>query len=166
MLRTFRFITLLLGALGLGLGTAHVLELVPKMRYDAQMYMAVTSTLYQLFGSAGAIIQVGTIFMAAMLTYLVRHRPVFRLTLGATLGFVLSLALWALLVAPVNAQWSKVMHSTPDLAAQAYLQLRPRWEYGHAAAFAAWLLGFGLLVCSVVAETPADRGSPRADSRA
>ena len=35
MLRTWRFVTLLLAALGLILGGAHVLELPPKMAYEA-----------------------------------------------------------------------------------------------------------------------------------
>lgn len=158
MLRIYRFATLLLGALGLALGAAHVLELVPKMRYDAEMYMAVTSTLYQFFGLAGALIQLGAIFMAIVLTFLVRHRPAFRLTLFGTLGLVLSLVLWAVLVAPVNAEWLEVMKSAPNSAPEAYLRLRPRWEYGHVAAFVAWLIGFGLLLLSVLAETPSERG--------
>lgn len=158
MLRIFRFITLLLGALGLALGAAHVLELGPKMQYDAEMYMAVTSTLYQFFGSVGAVIQISAIFMAIVVAFLVRHRPVFHVTLFGTLGLVLSLLLWTLLVAPVNAEWLEVMKSAPDSAPEAYLRLRSRWEYGHVAAFVSWLLGFGLLLLSVLTKTPPDRG--------
>ncbi len=130
LLRTWRFATLLLAALGLTLGAAHVLELPPKMAYDAEMYAAVTSTLYQLFGSVGAILQVGSILAAGALTFLVRGHSSFRLTLFATLGFVLSLVLWFTLVAPVNAEWLRVTESTPNAVAEAYAQLRPRWEYG------------------------------------
>ncbi|OHB26020.1 MAG: hypothetical protein A2X84_13685 [Desulfuromonadaceae bacterium GWC2_58_13] len=78
MLRTWRFVTLLLGALGLALGTAHVLELPPKK-------------------------------------------------------------------------------STPAAVPEVYLQLRTRWEFGHVAAFAAWLVGFSLLVLSVLMETPTEQ---------
>jgi hypothetical protein len=35
------------------------------------------------------------------------------------------------------------------------LELPPK-EYGHVAAFTAWLIGFGLLVLSVLRETPAE----------
>jgi hypothetical protein len=146
MLRVWRFMTLLLAALGLTLGAAHVLELPPKMQYDAEMYAAVTSTLYRLFGSVGAVIQIGAILAAVTLTFLVRGQPGFRLTLLGTLGLVLSLVLWGALVAPVNAEWLRVMESAPESIPEAYLRLRPRWEYGHVAAFAAWLTGFGLLV--------------------
>lgn len=157
MLRTCRFITLLLAALGLTLGAAHVLELPPKMQYDAEMYAAVNSTLYQLFGSVGAIVQIGTILAAIVLTILVRGRPAFRLTLLGTLSLMLSLVVWAAVVAPVNAEWLRVMESAPASVPEVYQQLRPRWEYGHVAAFVAWTTGFSLLVLSVLVETPADR---------
>lgn len=159
MLRTWRFVTILLAALGLTLGAAHALELPPKMNYDAEMYTAVTSTLYRLFGSVGAVIQTAAILAALVLTFVVRGRPAFRLTLLGALGLVLSLVLWGALVAPVNAEWLRVMESAPESVAEAYLRLRPRWEYGHVAAFAAWLIGFGLLVLSVLRETPAERST-------
>lgn len=157
MLRTCRFITLMLAALGLTLGATHVLELPAKMQYDAEMYAAVTSTLYLLFGSVGAVIQIGAILAAAGLTLVVRGRPAFRLTLLGTLGLVLSLVLWGVLVAPVNAEWLRVMESAPLSVPEAYLQLRPRWEYGHVAAFVAWFTGFSLLMLSILIETPADQ---------
>jgi hypothetical protein len=79
VIRALRFVTLLLTALGLGPGLAHVLELPPKMS------------------------------------------------------------------------------TTLATAAAAYQELRPRWEYGHAAAFATWLAGFSMLLHSVVREVPAER---------
>ena len=36
--RSLRFTTLLLAALGLTMGAAHVLELAPKLRYDGALY--------------------------------------------------------------------------------------------------------------------------------
>lgn len=54
MLRSWRFVTLLLAAVGLAPGTAHVLEFPPKMAYDPELDATVTSTLYQLYGSVGA----------------------------------------------------------------------------------------------------------------
>jgi hypothetical protein len=152
-LLTWRFITIILVALGLTMGAAHLLELPSKMQYDAEMYAAVTSTLYRLFGSVGAFIQLVSILAAAILTFLVRSRPAFRLTLFATLCLIFSLILWFILVAPVNAEWLQVIESTPELVPQAYVQLRDRWEYGHVAAFIAWFCGFCLLVLSVLIET-------------
>lgn len=154
LLKTWRFLTLLLAALGLAPGTAHVLELPPKMTYDPELYAAVTSTLYRLYGSVGALFQIGAVFAAAVLVILVRRRPSFRLTLIGALGLVVSLVLWGSLVAPVNAAWLEVMQTAPGSVPEAFARLRERWEYGHVAAFAAWLVGFSLLVLSVVVETP------------
>ena len=157
MIPAWRFLTLLLAALGLGPGLAHALELPPKMAYDAELYTAVTSTLYRLFGLIGGPIQVGALLAAVILTILVRTRPAFRPTLIGTLGLALSLGLWAALVAPVNSQWADALRAGPAAASSAYLELRPRWEYGHVAAFAAWFAGFSVLLYSVVREAPAER---------
>src|SRR5262249_19698348 len=113
-LRTWRFITLMLAALGMTMGAAHVLELPPKMQYDAPMYTAVTSTLYRLYGVVGGGIQVAAILAAAGLSWRVRGHPAGRLTLWGTLCLGLSLGLWFALVQPVNAAWLQAMHTTPE----------------------------------------------------
>jgi hypothetical protein len=143
-----------LASLGSGLGAAHVLELQPRMEYDAALYTAVTSTLYRWFALAGAPIQVGAILSAALLTYLVRGRPAFRWTLAGALCLMLSLVLWATLVQPVNVAWGEALRSGPEAAQAEYMRLRGRWEYGHVAAFLAWLVGLCLLIRSVLVETP------------
>jgi hypothetical protein len=130
MLDAFRFLTLMLSGLGLVLGGAHVLELQPKMAYEPALYATVTSTLYRLFGSVGAVIQVGAVIVAGVLTWLVRRHPSFRLTLFGCLGLVLSLALWGMLVAPVNAERLDVLKTAPESVPAAYARLRNRWEYG------------------------------------
>jgi hypothetical protein len=156
----WRFLTLLLAALGLTPGAAHALELPPRRAYDAELYATVTSMLYQLFGSVGAVVQVGSVLTSAILTIMVRRGPAFRLTLLGTLGLVLSLVLWAILVAPVNAEWLRGMQTAPEAVPEAYARLRTQWEYGHLAAFAAWLAGFGLLLVSVLrTSTPTPRPS-------
>jgi hypothetical protein len=160
MARTLRFVTLFLAALGLTFGAAHALEAPVKMRYDPALYAAVTSTLYRLFGSVGAAIQVGALLAAAALSFRLRGRPSFRLTLLGTLGLLLSLVLWSALVAPVNAEWGRAIATDPASVPDAYARLRPRWEYGHLAAFAAWLGGFALLLLSVLKELPPDRARP------
>src|SRR5262245_14187503 len=109
------------------LGAAHVLELPPKMQYSAELYMAVTSTLYWLFGTVGAAIQISAILTAVVLSFLMRGRLAFRWTLGGTLCLVLSMALWFALVQPVNAEWRQALQSTPESAAEMYLQLRKQW---------------------------------------
>ena len=154
-LRIMRFITLMLAALGMTMGAAHALELVPKLHYNAQMYKEVNSTLYQFYGIVGGSIQVASILTAAVLALLVRGRRAFRLTLGGTLCLVLSLGLWFVLVQPVNTEWERVLQAAPEaVVLESYMRLRDRWEYGHVAAFIAWVGGVCLLVCSVLVEPP------------
>ncbi|MBN2885087.1 MAG: hypothetical protein JXM75_00065, partial [Chromatiaceae bacterium] len=108
-LRAHRFITLLLAALGLTMGAAHVLELAPKMQYDARLYLEVTSSLYRFYGMVGGPVQVSALIAAALLAYRLRGRPAFRLTLWGALSLTLSLGLWFALVQPVNAEWGRVL---------------------------------------------------------
>ena len=148
-----RFVALLLAALGLVPGGAHVLELAPKLAYESALYAQVTSTLYRLFGSVGAIIQVSALIAAAALSFRTRGDSRFRLTALGAAGLALSLVLWGALVAPVNSEWARVIASSPASVPEVYAQLRPRWEYGHVAAFAAWLAGFALLLASSLAHS-------------
>jgi hypothetical protein len=83
----------------------------------------------------------------------VRHTPAFRLALLGFLVLALSLILWGALVAPVNSEWADALNAAPQSAATVYAQLRPRWEYGHVAAFAAWLAGYCVLQLSVLRES-------------
>jgi hypothetical protein len=152
LLRIVRFAALLLTALGLSMGLSHTLELPPKMHYDAELYTAVTSTLYRFYGWIGAILQLGSLIAVALLCRLVYGRRSFPLTLAALLALALSLGLWAAIVQPVNTQWAQVLHASPSTAPAAYLRLRPRWEYGHVAAFIAWLSGFVCLALSMQLE--------------
>jgi hypothetical protein len=156
---TWRFVALLLAALGMTMGAAHVLEMAPKMHYDGSLYATVNSTLYRQFATVGGPIQIGAIVAAAIVTYLVRDSPAFRWTLSGTLGLVLSFGLWLLLVVPVNTEWAHVLSSSPESAPTAFLRLRERWEYGHVAAFLSWLTGVSLLLISILVETPTDQPS-------
>jgi hypothetical protein len=162
-LQIMRFITLMLAALGMTMGAAHVLELVPKMQYNAQMYKEVNSTLYLFYGIVGGVIQVSSIIAAVVLAFLVRGRPAFRLTIFGTLCLVLSLGLWFILVQPVNTEWGEVLRAAPEATVlESYMRLRDRWEYGHVTAFTAWVGGVSLLVLSVIIETPVDHPHNRA----
>lgn len=138
--------TLLLAALGLVMGGAHVLELPVRMHYSPEFYMEVTRTLYRYFGLLGGPIQVLALLASVVLCRFVRGRSAFRPTLMGTVLLGLSLSLWFLLVEPVNAAWSDALRAGSADAVQAYARLRLRWESGHVAAFVAWLLGFAYLL--------------------
>jgi formate hydrogenlyase subunit 4 len=161
-LRICRFITLLLAALSLTMESAHVLELPQKMQYDARMYASVNATLYLYFAIIGGFWQVSSIVMAAILVYLVRKRhPAFTLTLVGALCLLAAFAVWLIVVEPVNSQIGQAMQASPGTVPELWMQLRARWEYGHAIGFVLQLIGYCALLLSVVAETPREHPALR-----
>jgi hypothetical protein len=162
-LTVWRFITLLLAALALTMESAHVLELPQKMRYDAQMYAAVNTTLYRYFAIIGGAYQVGALLAAAVLVFLVRKRwPSVRWTLTGALCLLLAFGLWLTVVAPVNSAVSAALQAAPASVPGLWMRLRTRWEYGHVAGFSMQLVGLCALLVSVLVETPKDIPRDRA----
>jgi hypothetical protein len=157
-LNTLRLATLLLAALALTMESAHVLELPQKMQYSPEMYSAVNTTLYRYFAVVGGIYQIGSIAAALLLTFLVRaRRPSFGWTAIGASCLVLAFAVWLAVVAPVNAQVAEALRAQPDSVPSLWLQLRARWEIGHAIGFVVQLAGLAALIWSVVCET-SERG--------
>lgn len=150
LLRIWWLVTLLLAALGLVMGGAHVLEHPVRVRYDPELYFRVTSTMYRYFAIVGGPIQVLATIAAAVLAWRTRDQPGFGWTLAGALLLALSLLLWFLRVQPVNDAWLETLRSNPASAVDAYARLRNRWEWGHVTAFASWLLGFCLLLYSAL----------------
>jgi hypothetical protein len=146
---------LTLTALGLAPGAAHLLEMPVKMGYSPAMYAEVTSTLYAWFGLAGGSVQVAAVLAVAVLAFQSRHSASSRFTATAAASLLVSLLLWGLIVAPVNAAWSGVAGSADFVAA--YARLRSRWEFGHLAAFIAWLAGWLGLVVAVTGHSSASQ---------
>jgi|GEM_PF-1954771 len=147
-IRFWWFAALLLAALGLIMGGAHVLEHPVRVRYDPELYFRVTSTMYRYFAVIGGPVQVLAIIASAILLWLTRGSSGAGWTLVGMLLLVLSLLLWFLRVQPVNDAWLTALNSHPESVVEAYARLRARWEWGHVMAFAAWLLGFGCLLHS------------------
>ena len=155
-MRIWRFITLILAALTLTMTSAHVLELPQKMAYDAQMYAAINTTLYRYFALVGGFYTIGSIVSAFVLAFLVRkRRAAFRWTLSGALCLLLAFGAWLALVAPVNAEIAHALMTAPDSVPGLWMELRNRWEYGHATGFVITLTGVSLLIISVLVETPA-----------
>lgn len=154
LLRLWWISTLLLAALGLVMGGAHLLELPVRTQYDPEFYMRTTSTLSRYFALIGGPVQLLAFLLASGLAWLTRGRVAFRATLLGTLAFALSLVLWFLLVQPVNAAWAEALRAGPGQAVQAFSDLSSRWEGGHVVAFLAWLAGFILLLYGTIREIP------------
>ena len=87
---------------------------------------------------------------AIVLTILVRRSVAFRWTLVGTLLLLAAFVSWLLLVLPVNREVAAALQASPQAVPSLWLQLRDRWEYGHATGFVLHLAGFCALVMSAV----------------
>jgi hypothetical protein len=156
LVKSWRFITIILSALVTGMALCHALELPAKMQYSASQYIAIQNSLYVAFGppNIGAFIEFAAPVAAIGLAILVRkRRPAFQLTLVA-IGFML-LAFPVIFFAftePANVVFRS---ATPESIPTNWEQLRSQWEYSHLARFFCHLAAFSALVLSVLVETPA-----------
>lgn len=156
ILKTWRFITLILSALVTGMAFCHALELPAKMQYSASQYIRVQNSLYVAFGppNIGAWIEVTAPLAAIALAILVRkRRPALQLTLMAIALMLLAFpVIFFAFTEPAN---QIIRTATPESIPANWEQLRYQWEYSHLARFVCHLAAFSALVISVLAEIPA-----------
>ena len=154
-LKIWRFITLILVALFMGLEFAHTLELPAKMQYTGALYITIQNTLYRYFGAPGpgAFITVGAVLCAVALTVLVRkRRPAFWWTLAGTLCLAIAFPLvYFLRIEPVNVV---IEQATARSVPADWVRLRDQWEYAHAMNFIFGLVSFSAFVISILADAP------------
>jgi hypothetical protein len=143
----------MLGALSTGLAFSHLMQLPPRMGLDGPTWIT-TQRLFPLYGSVGSFIEVGAVLLAGILTYLARTTPAFGWALAGSLRFAAALAAWIVFVAPANAQ---IAQWTPQSMPGDWTRWRRQWEYAHAARAVLLIIGLGLIVQSLLAETK--RGS-------
>jgi hypothetical protein len=154
LLKTWRFVTIMLTALSMGMAFCHLLELPAKMAYTGALWLTLLQTLYGAFGTIGAFIEVGAVITAAVVAFLVRRRrPAFGWTLLGTLCLVAAHVAWWVWVAPVNATMAPL---TPETLPADWMALRDQWEYTHAARAVLQIVALGALLFSILAETPSD----------
>ncbi|MBW4622019.1 MAG: DUF1772 domain-containing protein [Cyanosarcina radialis HA8281-LM2] len=157
-LKTVRFVTLILAALFMGLEFCHALELPPKIQYDGRLYVTLQNTLYQYFGfpGPGALVTVGAVISALVLSFLTRkRRPSFYWTLSGTICLAIAFpVVFFSFIEPVNII---IRQATPTSIPSDWMRLRYQWEYAHAANFVLTLVGFSALLFSVLVETSIDR---------
>jgi len=158
MLRTWRVLTLLLVSLSMGMAFCHALELPPKMRFDAALYLTVHRTLYLLFGAPlGAAIEVGAVLSSIGLIFLARgHGPSFAFTIVGAACMLIAHVTWWIWVNPANSELASMAVNTPTLE---WMEWRNQWEYAHLARFVVQLGGFVMLLLSVRVETPGHRAN-------
>jgi hypothetical protein len=108
LLKTWRFVTVVLAALTMAMAFAHLMEMPARMGWDQTLWVGstVTGGLYKMFGSVGAFINVAALVGLSGLVFLVRKRSAltFRLTLAAALLYIAGIAAWWAFVFPVNQE--------------------------------------------------------------
>jgi hypothetical protein len=152
MLKTLRFIVLLLSTLTVGMKLAHVLELAPKLQLASEIYLVVQTNLYRLFATLGPIFDVGMVVVALVLLARVYRQPAFRYTAVSVAAMFLSLIVWGLFVLPANAPinaWLATGTMPED-----WMKWRDQWQYGQALSFVCDLIAYCVLLFSVIRETP------------
>jgi hypothetical protein len=157
--QAWRFVTVLLTALLLGMTFCHVLEMPAKMRYDAALYLTLHRTLDVAFGppNVGPFIEIGAVVASIALTVLLRRRTGFWLALIGTACLIGGVLVYFAEVEPANAALRTMSIESP---AQDWEMWRAQWEWGHTAHFALDLLGFCALLASALARSssPIQRG--------
>jgi hypothetical protein len=153
LLKTWRFVAIMLTALSMATAFAHLLEMPAKLRIDGAMWLTLLQTLYPpAFGPVGGTCEGGALVTTNGLAVYVRHRqPVFGWTLLAAVFLIATHAAFWLLVQPVNATMGPLTSAT--LPAD-WMQLRGQWEYTHAARALMQIVALGALVVSVLVDTP------------
>jgi uncharacterized membrane protein len=156
-IKTWQFITLMMASFSLSITMTHLLELPQRMKFDQQLWVRVTvfENVYKLFGTVGAAFEITAVLTAIVLAFLVRDRGSnFYWTMGGAIFLVLALVSWIVFVAPMNAEFAKWL--TNPIPAD-WTRYRDQWEYAHAVNAFIKIMGLGLLVISVLVETPKTR---------
>mgnify|MGYP003575393520 CR=1 FL=1 len=151
LLRLWRSMTILLVALLQGLAFAHLLERPAKLQYDGALYLTLQKTLYVQWGppNVGGILEPAAIVATLILAFLLRKdRQAFWLTVAAGIALLLAFpVIFFWLVAPANEVF---LATTPDSAPANWMEMRARWELGHAIRFVLQFFALGTLLLSLI----------------
>lgn len=152
-------LTVMLGAVTMGLALAHALELPGKLRLSKDQYLTVQTIYYPGF-PLGGFAEVAVILAALALLVLTPPQSLqFWLTAGALAAFVIVQAIFWLMTQPVNKYWLE----NTDLARPAarffetgsapnagnWMEMRDRWERSHVLRAVASAIGLLLLTSAV-----------------
>lgn len=149
----WRFVALMLAAFSLSLSMTHLLEFPRRMLFDKDLWVRVTVVegVYALFGSVGAVFELGAILTAFLVAFLVRKRgKIFYWTLGGAILLLIAFISWIIFVASANAELARWL--TAPVPAN-WAETRNQWEYAHAVNAVIKIFGMSALVISVVADS-------------
>lgn len=146
--RVVHFLAIVLTAIILAPGGAHLFAMFAKMRMDQADYFTVQQ-IYACWSLFAAPI-FAVIILDGVLAWMLRGQPVrFWLASGAGAAIVLSVVVFFLLVFPGNQATHNWTQPTADWA-----QLRDRWETGHAMSAVITLASLCLLAAAALVRSP------------
>jgi hypothetical protein len=144
-----RFVSLLLGALNLGLAWAHLIEMGPKRAMSGAGWLA-TQQIYRDFGKVSRITFPGTLLSELLLLLLTRgSRQVDRLTAASVSCTAATIAIWARFNEPVNREIVTWRENT--LPAN-WRERRDQWEFAHAASAVLHAISLVALLSAVLSD--------------
>jgi amino acid transporter len=146
VLKVVYFISILLTAVTMAAGFAHLLELPNKMGLSREEYLIVQQ-IYRGWALLGIAV-IGALLSTLLLTGMLRaSQRVFYLTLTATLCIALSLVVFFLFTYPANQQtlnWTMLPEN--------WQELRRQWEYSHAVGAGLSFIALMMLVLGLLIE--------------
>lgn len=149
--RILRFLAVLLTAIVLGAGLAHLFEFPNKMDLSRDDYLIVQQ-IYRGWALLG-IALIGALIVTLVLAIAVRKKPtIFALTVTALLCLAASLAIFFTFTYPANQQTANWTFLPAD-----WEELRDRWEYSHAVNAVLYLVALSALVWSLIAPQEQNR---------
>jgi hypothetical protein len=143
-MKVVSFLAIVLTALALAPGAAHVLELPNKLGMSGGEYLVVQG-VYRGWWSLGLLLLAALAANATLATVTRDQATPFMLALGATFAIVAALTIFFVWTYPVNQateNWSRLPFQ--------WRGLRSQWELSHAASAAVMLLALCCSVLSVV----------------
>jgi len=139
-----RFASVMLTAIAMAGGFAHVLELPRKIEMSREDYLTV-QRIYRGWALLGIAV-VGALLSSVLLALTVHENPAeLYLTVAAAGCIVVSLIVFFTFTFPANrrtANWTTLPEN--------WVQLRRRWEYSHAVGAALYFLALSLLTLSLL----------------
>lgn len=151
MLKTAYFVSLLLTAVAVAPGLAHLLELPNKIGLPAEQYL-VAQQIYRGWALLGVVLFAALAAAATLATLLRRRGEPYGAALAAAALMLGALAVFFVFTFPANratGDWTAL----PD----DWRAIRAQWEYSHAAAALLWLGAFAALCASACARIAASR---------
>ena len=143
-LDVLRFASVILTAVAMAGGVAHLLELPSKIGLSRDDYRTVQQ-IYRGWALLGIAV-VGALVSTAALALQVRRTPAeYYLTAAAALCIVLSLIVFFVFTFPANRQtanWTVLPEN--------WQELRRRWEYSHAVGAGLYFVALSLLTVSLL----------------